>query len=249
MSKMATDCPFYFPTAAVLVIEDQDGAGSLTNSVTTSPERDAEGKIAYCSTLEEAIAVLGSQPVHIIVVGPAQTDALLMVERLRRRTHLPIIVISLSHNQAHRVLSLKLGADDYMEIPFEPGMLEARMEAVLRRSARLPPPPSPAMAVSAWGRLKVQPGMAAAFLDNAPLALTKTEFLLLTVLVNSQGEMVSSQDVCAFIWPGVPFDSYVGHNVDVHVGRLRGKLAVVANDPKYQPIHRLRGHGFVLEQN
>jgi two-component system response regulator CpxR len=142
-----------------------------------------------------------------------------LLRQLRRRSQVPVIVITARTAQAERVLCLDAGADDYLPKPFSPEELLARVRAVLRRvdaSWRVQ------SEVLELGPIRLFPRTRESWCDERPLGLTALEFDLLELLVRSAGRAVSRNEVmtCLHQRRITPFD----RSLDVHVSRIRKKL-------------------------
>jgi DNA-binding response OmpR family regulator len=148
----------------------------------------------------------------------------------------PVIIATARDDEAEIVRLLKAGADDYMVKPFTSAHLDARMASVLRRTGRgVKEPPS----VLEAGGLKVDLAQRQAYLDGAPLTLTRKEFDLLAYLAARPGRVVSRRELLEEVWrqPSVGEDQ----TIDVHLYWLRRKLGESAAAPKY--LHTVRGVG------
>jgi two-component system copper resistance phosphate regulon response regulator CusR len=135
-----------------------------------------------------------------------------------------------------RVKGLELGADDYLVKPFAFAELLARVRSVLRRA------PQRQAEHLRIDDLAIDMRRHKATRSGVPLNLTPKEFLLLTHLVRSAGEVVSRAEIAEQVWDiGFKTDTNV---VDVVVRRLRAKV----DDPfKTKLIHTIRGVGYVLK--
>lgn len=155
-------------------------------------------------------------------------DGSLLVPKIRALSSVPIIVLSGRQSQADRVLSLKMGADDFISKPFDLDDLDARIEAVLRRcAAQLPAPSSPGPN-TVCGTLQLTRSHLA-HINGRPFHVTPTEFHLLTALVAASPETVEHEALGLVVWPRD--DPSFSHLVHVHIGRLRKRLASVAGAP------------------
>jgi DNA-binding response OmpR family regulator len=93
-------------------------------------------EVATALTVEQAITYLRAHHVDAVIVDPARSDVTPLVEDLRTRTELPIIVVSDSENELDVVAALDAGADDFVAKPFLVEELLARMRAAVRRARR-----------------------------------------------------------------------------------------------------------------
>jgi DNA-binding response OmpR family regulator len=153
-------------------------------------------------------------------------DGLVLCSLLKSVADVPTIICSGSSRRSDPILSLKLGADDFVKKPFELDDLLARIEAVLRRAppraadAALPAPRATEMRV---GELLVEPARRRALVGGEQLALTPTEFRLLTVLAAGAEQILSRDHLAQEVWGYA--DASNGRTIDVHIRRLRLKLA------------------------
>lgn len=163
-------------------------------------------------------------------------DGLDTLRELRMQYRLPVIMLSARGEPVDRIVGLELGADDYLSKPCLPRELLARVRAQLRRN-------TPATAGSLQvGVLRLLPGERRAFADEKELSLTGAEFMLLQALAQRAGELVDKA-VLTRLALGRELERF-DRSVDVHVSRLRHKLAEASpNSPR---IDSVRGAGYVL---
>jgi two-component system alkaline phosphatase synthesis response regulator PhoP len=147
----------------------------------------------------------------------------------------PILMLTARDQTIDKVLGLKLGADDYLTKPFEMIELLARVEAILRRSARGSPPP--AAASYSFGSIRVDLRRTEVLRGGRPVALSAKEFQLLAYFIKHRGDTLSREILLQEVW-GYGTTPYT-RTVDVHVAWLRQKLE---DDPK-QPRWIVTVHG------
>lgn len=156
-----------------------------------------------------------------------------------RRVHVPIIMLSARSAEAHRVLGLELGADDYLAKPFSMLELTARVRALLRRVERLRSP-SAALADLRFGAFRLDPLHHALHCGQAPVNLTLREFDLLYFLARHPSEVFSRASLLQRVW-GAAFDGYE-HTVNSHINRLRAKIEADPQNPRW--IETVWGFGY-----
>lgn len=149
----------------------------------------------------------------------------------------PVLMLTARVETPDRVAGLDAGADDYLPKPFELDELFARLRALLRRAT--PPNGAEERGVLTLAALRVDPAARRAWWADTELALSKTEFDLLALLVRNTGIVLDHSTIYQRIW-GYDFgpDS---KNLAVYVGYLRRKLAA-AGAPTL--IHTVRGVGY-----
>jgi two-component system response regulator CpxR len=163
-------------------------------------------------------------------------DGLETLRELRMQHRLPVIMLSARGEPVDRVIGLELGADDYLAKPCLPRELLARVRAQLRRNA---PPVSGTVQV---GNLQLFPGERRAQVGEQDLVLTGAEFLLLLGLAQRAGELVDKASLTRQAL-GREIERF-DRSIDVHVSRLRHKLADAS--PDAPRIDAVRGSGYVL---
>jgi two-component system response regulator CpxR len=163
-------------------------------------------------------------------------DGFSVLEQLRRRKDLPVIMLTARVQHKDRVQGLNAGADDYLPKPFDPDELLARVRAVLRRTEQAPRLEPPAISI---GRLRMNPGTREVWSAGAAVDLTAAEFDLLAFLVRSAGRVVSRDEITAALFEreASPYDRFL----DVHISHLRKKLT----DGR-KLIRTIRGVGYMF---
>jgi two-component system, OmpR family, response regulator len=195
---------------------------------------------------QQAQSMLETQRVDgvILDLGLPVVDGVQVLRWIRQRlAALPVLVLTARDGVEDRVQGLNAGADDYLTKPFDMAELLARLQSMLRR-ARLPAFGGSLELVSpANQRLRIDPVLPLAWLDDVSLDLTQREWALLTLLVNNLGQVVGREEVIA-AWQTQPSEGAAsGSNaLEVYVHRLRRKL-----QDSGLSIRNVRGLGYMLE--
>lgn len=147
-----------------------------------------------------------------------------------RHPDVPVIMLSARSAEAHRVLGLALGADDYLAKPFSMLELVARVRALLRRMQQLRSAPA-AAALLRFGDWQLDTTRRELRQGDTPVALTLREFDLLHFLARHPGQAFGRGALLQRVW-GAGFDGYE-HTVNAHINRLRNKIE---RDPRL-PAH------------
>lgn len=178
----------------------------------------------------------------ILDVGLPDLNGFELFKRLQAiAPALPAIFLTARGGEIDRVVGLELGADDYVPKPFSPRELVARVRTVLRRVQRAAAPA--ANAATATG-FEVDDEKKSIRFRGKPLALSRTEYRLLKVLVERPGRVFSRDELMQRAWddPASAFD----RTVDAHIKLVRAKLREVA--PDEDPIVTHRGMGYSLRE-
>jgi DNA-binding response OmpR family regulator len=183
-----------------------------------------------------AAALHGSYDLVILDVMLPILDGFEVLQRLRRRKDLPVIMLTARVQQKDRIRGLDAGADDYLPKPFDPDELLARIRAVLRRSESLARADAEEIVI---GNICVRPARREAWLNDQLVDLTAAEFDLLEMLMRSAGRVVSREEITAALFEreATPYDRFL----DVHISHLRKKL-----EGGRELIRTVRGVGYVF---
>jgi two-component system, OmpR family, response regulator RegX3 len=164
---------------------------------------------------------------------------------LRRRSTVPIIMVTAKSSEIDTVVGLEVGADDYVTKPYRMRELIARMRAVLRRRApdgvEVDGEASSALVV---GDLSIDIERHEVLLRGQPVSLPLKEFELLALLLENAGRVLSRDILIDRVWGS----DYVGDTktLDVHVKRLRARIE---DDPAHPSrIVTIRGLGYKFDR-
>jgi DNA-binding response OmpR family regulator len=173
----------------------------------------------------------------ILDLGLPGMDGIDVCRNIRSFSDCYILMLTARAEETDTLLGLAAGADDYMTKPFSPRELVARLAALRRRPMR--PATQPART---WGGLTLDPAGREVRWEDQSLDLTRTEFDILSVLVDDPAKVFTREDILDHVWgPGWVGDSHV---VDVHVAHIRRKLSDIGASP--DSIRSVRGVGYRL---
>jgi DNA-binding response OmpR family regulator len=210
----------------VLVVDDeQDIAGLIKHGL----EKGGDIEVEIVGTGDGALKAVNERTPDLIVLdlNLPVLSGLEVCRILRSRPNtatVPIIMLTARTSESDRVTGLDVGADDYITKPFSLRELAARVRAVLRRGRTEPANGgrSPEAFVDRGKHLVADFDAVAISVDGEPIRLTRREFELLRYLVENRNRVLSRDRLLERVWG---YDRFVEtRSVDVHVGRLRGKL-------------------------
>ena len=231
--------PMTNPT--VLVVEDE---ASFVEALTIGLRREGFTVEVARDGFEalERFDVVRPDLVLLDVMLP-RVSGIDVCRQLRKRSQVPIIMVTAKGAEIDTVVGLEVGADDYVTKPYRLRELVARMRAVLRRSpsdgaGELGP------SVVTVGEVVLDPDEHTVAVDGEPLALPLKEFELLHVLLANAGRVLPRDTLIDRVWGS----DYVGDTktLDVHVKRLRGKIEPDPSNPTR--IVTIRGLGYKYER-
>lgn len=187
----------------------------------------------------DANAKLGSVAFDLLIVDvmmPGQNGFDFVADLRRRQDHVPVILLTARGEAQDRIQGLETGADDYLPKPFEPRELTLRVNAILKRAVR-PPPPATGQPVR-FGDLVFDPVRGELRRLDEIIPLTTGEAQLLRILARAPGTTVPR---AALAEPGTNGESRA---VDVQITRLRRKIEPDPRNPRY--LQTVWGEGYVL---
>ena len=265
-SRMRNEDAVQTSRQTILLVDDDAGVSSLVADILREEGYGVES-VGTGAEAEAAIERLRPDLVILDIMLP-DADGLMLCSRLLQQWPAPIIMLSGSRRESDRILSLRLGADDFIAKPFDTFELVARVQAVLRRAPREAgiPPTSPLAPAATWtvrpqpgpphggrgtgqpeapieiGALTIDPRRRTVTVAGQPVHLTPTENRLLTALASEPERVFSRDELAGVLWG---YDS-LGESraVDVHIRRLRAKLEPFGEEAP--PILTVRGFGYKL---
>lgn len=221
----------------ILLIEDDPAIARI--------ERDYLELSGFAVTLREdgesglREARQGEYDLILLDVMLPGMDGFTVCSRLRETLDVPILLVTARTEDMDKIRGLGLGADDYIEKPFSPSVLVARVRAHLAQYRRLKQEGT-GDGVLRCGGLTLEPGSRQVFLDGQELSLKNREYELLLFFMRNAGMVFDRETLYERVW-GM---EALGDNatVSVHINRLREKLGDDPTDPRY--IQTVRGAGY-----
>ncbi len=189
---------------------------------------------------EDALAKLNTTTPALIVLDLMlpDIDGFEVCRRIRKKSEIPILMLTARKEDIDKVVGLELGADDYLTKPFNPRELVARVKAVLRRyQAGL----RPGQAIEV-GDLRIDSARREATINDRQLTLRTKEFDLLLTLAQNPGIVLTRDQLLERVW-GSDFYGET-RTVDIHITHLRDKIG-----QSNVSIETVRGVGYKMISN
>lgn len=158
----------------------------------------------------------------------------LLLKEIRKKSNIPVIMVTSKNTDADEVISMSSGADDYITKPYNPTILLLRIETILKRTQ------NEAQKLE-YKNIKIDRTRSQIICKDKVIILSKNGFLMLEYLLKNQGKIVSREEIMSYLWES---DEFVDDNtLTVNVSRLRSKLeeAELKN-----VIETRRGQGYIL---
>ena len=224
----------------ILIVDDEP-----TIADTLAYALKSEGLASvHCTLGNEALTRLETNPFDLVVldIGLPDISGFEVCRRMRRFSETPVLFLTARADEVDRILGLELGGDDYVPKPFSPREVVSRIRAILRRTQTEKPHAFES------GKPLAQPphfimdreGQRITY-RGCGLDLTRYEFLLLSLLLERPGRILSRPQIMQAVWQdgGESFE----RTVDTHIKTLRSKLRAIHDE---EIIQTHRGLGYSL---
>jgi two-component system response regulator VicR len=212
----------------LLADDDRD----LINLLRYSFQRDGHSvRTAYDG--EEALQMIRAETPDLLVLDlmMPKRNGMEVLKELRRSNSVPVIVLTALGDEDHVVDALKLGADDYLVKPFRPRELDARAQAIVRRSREQAGSKGNPSQPITLGDVALDPRTREVTVSGQPVQLTRTELSLLHYLMLNRNLVLTVSDIISNVWG---YDADENDDVvKVTVSRLRRKLEADPSNPKH----------------
>lgn len=214
----------------ILIVEDnKELAGVLCDFL-----RAENYTVSVAENAEKALALYERYGARLFVLDIMlpDTDGFSVCGRIRAQSNTPILIVSAKTGKDDKLLGLDLGADDYIEKPYDIDILLAKIRGIFKRRY--------ALDELTDGNIRLNRAERNAYKNNAPLEMTAKEFELLALLMENKGRTLSKEYIFNTIWGS---DSYSEQQtLTVHIKWLRQKIE---EDPKSpQKILTVWGVGY-----
>lgn len=194
-----------------------------------------------CETSDEykdmISVVLNSSPDLLLLdINLPYLDGYFICRELRKQSDMPIVVVTSRNNDMDELMSMNLGADDFITKPYNPQILLARIANILKRTEA-----KPVKDLIKYNGVILYPSKSIVKYNDNEAELTKNEFRILSVLLHNKNQIVSRDELMDALWQS---DEFVDDNtLTVNVNRLRKKLEEIG---AVNFISTKRGQGYLI---
>ncbi len=216
----------------IYVVEDD---AAIRNELVQVLERNGY-ETAACTEFGSVVdSIMAADPDLVLLdLTLPGTDGQFVCRELRDRSEVPIIVLTSRVTEIDEVMSMTMGADDFVSKPYSSRVLVARIQALLRRASS-----APERSVIAHNGLELDLARSVASANGRQVELTKNEMRILSLLIRHAGTIVSREAIMRDLWDS---DAFVDDNtLTVNINRLRNTLEKIGVTG-YLSTHRGRGY-------
>ena len=192
----------------------------------------------------EALEVLKSQEIHLVLMDIMMPvmDGISAMVKIREVSNVPVILLTAKSEDTDKVLGLTVGADDYVTKPFNTVELQARVKSQLRRYMQLGGGCIRKDTITIGG-IELNDRTKEVTLDGEKVALPRTEYDILKLLMEHPGQVFSPNQIYEQVWNDNPFRNE--NTVAVHIRHLREKVEYNPAEPRHLKV--VWGRGYKME--
>ncbi len=194
----------------------------------------------------EALEIINDNDIQLLIIDVMmpKMDGIHAVLELRKKSSIPVIILSAKSEDSDKILGLNVGADDYLPKPFNPLELVARVKSQLRRYTKLGTLAEDESDIYTVGGLSINDDNKTVSVDGEPVKLTPIEYNILLLLVKNAGKVFSINQIYESIWN----EDAIGadNTVAVHIRHIREKIEINPKDPRYLKV--VWGVGYKVEK-
>lgn len=223
----------------ILVCDDEKDIVSALRIYLT-----AEGYLVYeAGNGREALEYLAKEDIHLVLMDimMPEMDGITAMVKIREQSNVPVILLTAKSEDTDKILGLNIGADDYVTKPFNPVELQARVKSQLRRYMQLGGG-SVRKEVLTMGGIELDDRTKEVTLDGDKVALTRTEYDILKLLMENPGKVFSPTQIYTQVWKDNPYGAE--NTVAVHIRHLREKIEYNPAEPRY--LKAVWGRGYKM---
>lgn len=222
----------------ILIIEDDAAIAAIERDYLVIDHFEVEIAPDGKSGMEKALQ--GGFDLILLDLMLPGVDGFTVCRELREALDIPILMVTARREDIDKIRGLGLGADDYIEKPFSPSVLAARVKAHLARYARLKQTGKAAPTQISIGNIRINTDTRRVYVNETEIDLKNKEYELLLFMVLGVDVVFSRETLYERIWG---MDA-MGDNatVAVHINRLRDKIEEDPSNPRY--IQTVRGAGY-----
>jgi DNA-binding response OmpR family regulator len=221
----------------IMVIEDEQ---VIREELLTLLKRNGYDAVAPENFVDVSGAVLDVMPDMVLLdINLPGVDGESVLRDIRKKSQLPVIMVTSRDTEMDEVLCMSFGADDFVAKPYNPSILLLHIEAVLKRydgrneSSEI-----------AYNNVRLDVAKGIISTDKTSLRLTKNELGILSFMIKNSGRIVPRDELINYLWDS---EEFVDDNtLTVNINRVRKKLEELGGDIR---LVTRRGQGYVLESN
>ena len=208
--------------------------------------RNGNYDLAYAEDGEEALEVFRREKIDLVIMDlmMPKMDGSRAIEEIRKISYVPIIILSAKSEDLDKISGLDIGADDYMTKPFNPMELMARVHSNIRRYYRYKPSTHSDSRLD-FETIVLNKASKTVEVDGKAVHITALEYRILELLMSSPNRVFTANEIYEHVWEEPAIDT---KTVTVHIRRIREKIEINPNQPRYIQVSWGIGYKFVAPE-
>lgn len=196
---------------------------------------------------KQVLEKIGREDIQLVLmdVMMPEMDGITALVELRKKSNVPVILLTAKSEFSNKVLGLNIGADDYITKPFDPAEVMARVKSQLRRYVVLGAENTAKDNVLRCGGIEMDDAGKIVRVDGNSILLTPIEYEILKLFLTNQGKVLSHREIYKNVWKDDPLGGE-NNTVLVHIRHLRQKVEINPAEPRY--ILSVWGHGYKMDK-
>lgn len=226
----------------ILLVDDEI---PILNMIEVVLKKENFCNVFWASTGKDAIKVCEEMEPDIIILDVMLPDmeGYEVCRLIREKSMVPILFLSAKSEEIDRIISFKVGGDDYITKPFSPKELVARVSAMLRRQNFYESTRNEEKRNQiAFGNCVIDLEKRELYVDSKLIEMPAKEYFLLEYMVQNSNITLSKEKLISKVW-GYEYDGY-DNTVMVHIRRIREKIEKEPSNPRYLVTVKGRGYRF-----
>lgn len=218
----------------IIIIEDEEKIRNELKCFLTNYDYE----VIAISDFENVVDEVSSLEAHLILldINLPVCDGYYLCRKIREKSDVPIIVVTSRDTEMDELMSMNLGADDFVTKPYNTQILLARINSILKRTYK-----KTNSDIIKYKELELDLSKNTVSFENQEVELTKNEFRILNCLIKNEGKIVSRGDLMDYLWD---LDLFIDDNtLTVNINRLRKKLSEIGCSGY---IETKRGRGYIM---
>lgn len=226
----------------ILIVEDSQ---EIIDLIKIYLEQEEYFIYAACDG-KTAINIFEQEEIHLVILDIMlpELNGYEVIKRIRKRSNVPVIILSAKNQDTDKILGLNLGADDYLAKPFNPLELVARINAQMRRFYDFGGSKEKQDEKVIIGDLMLDQRECKLYKKNKEIDLTYMEYKLLKLFMTEPGRVFTKAQIFELVWENEFY--YTDNTVVVYISKLRDKIEDDSKNP--QRIKTVRGLGYRFEK-
>ena len=219
----------------IFIIEDEE---KIRNELCTFLNKYGY-ETTYSLDFEHVIDEVLKEKYHLILldINLPYFDGYYICREIRKRSSVPIIVVTSRDSEVDELMSMNLGADDFITKPYNTQILLARISSLLRRTYT-----NQELEILEYNNLKLNLSTSEVEYNENKIELSKNESKILYVLIKNKGKIVSRNEIIEALWES---DEFIDDNtLTVNINRLRKRLEEIG---AVDILKTKRGQGYILK--